>query len=563
VPVDLERKRIPWLRLLLWLKLTLVWRNYRGSRVKVVSAILFFLLFIPISVVACCVIWWLLSEAPEGLIRPIARDASAVVFLIWIATPLLGFQMNESYDVTKLFAYPLGYRTIFAASVVGNLLDPSSLLVLPPLIVLGVAFATSTAGAVINALAIILFLGLTLAVSQAVTLSLAGFLRSRRFRDITIVVLPMIGVCYYVAQQTIVRQWAMMAPDRIIDALPWHLADWLPPGYLASALAASRSGHPLAAIPWLLLLGAGLVVTLAFAAAVLKSLYLGDAGQRSGSSAEAPAEGGSSAGLGRVFGRLPTDIAAVCVKELVYFVRDPQYKAMAVQTLYTMVVMIIPVIAPRSGLRSLMWSVFQQSGLLWIQVVLLLAMAPIIFNIFGGEGAGISVLLSLPTRRRSLLLGKNLAHGLVAMLFIGIAMLITAGFTHRWEDLPVMLIGMVAAVPVMLATGNLISVRLPHRLMLRGQRWQRGAVTSANANSGCAFGVIYGLAALCAYAALVPVAAAVIVPAVAGSPEWIYLITLPLALVYSTSLYVILLGQAERWMLAREPEIAQRVMPTD
>ena len=192
------------------------------------------------------------------------------------------------------------------------------------------------------------------------------------------------------------------------------------------------------------------------------------------------------------------------------------------------------------------------------------ALIPLLFNIFGGEGAAITVLFSFPTRRRAILLGKNLAHVPVLLIVNFVGLTLAAALTPPWSAFPLALIWTLLAAPVLLAAGNLVSIRFPHRMLVRGQRWSRGGVAHAGGEgSGCAYGLLYLLAYGGAFAALLPALAAVLVPRIFGlSPLW-YGLSLPSAFAYAITLYVILLGQSERWLLTREPEIAERILPPE
>jgi len=108
-----------------------------------------------------------------------------------------------------------------------------------------------------------------------------------------------------------------------------------------------------------------------------------------------------------------------------------------------------------------------------------------------------------------------------------------------------------------------VSIRLPHRVLVRGQRWSRGGMAAASGGmgEGCGYLFLYLAAYLGAFVAVLPCVAAVLLPGRFGiAPAW-YALSLPLALAYALVLYRVLLGQAEAWLLAREPEIAGRIVP--
>lgn len=562
-------KTVSPLRLMLWLKWTLTWRGYRRNTAKIVSVVFLILIFLPMSLGAAALVWFVCHARP-ALAPVVARDALAVIYLLWVTTPLLGFQLNEAYDLTKLFVYPLSYRQIFWGSVVGSLMDLPVLLVLPTVVVLLAVFASSPAAFFFGLVLLSLFLLHTLALGQAITLALVGFLRSRRFRDITIVLFPLIGMAYYIGQQTFIRQIGNSFDARILDGPVWRASGWLPPGWAASGLAAGTAGG------WLTALGAagGLAVigalTLRAAAATLKNLYLGDSGPQAArvgtASAERPARRESRVETTNgLIARLPADIAAMVGKEWTYLRREPQYKALAVNSLYTLVVLAIAFLNPASAARrGAVWAALGDWRLLGLSGTLLLSSLPLIFNIWGGEGAAITVLFSLPTRRRAMLLGKNLAHAVILLGVNVIGLTLLAAATGGWGGLAMGLVWTILAVPVLLGAGNLMSIKFPHRMLVRGQRWSKGGVAAGGSDgSGCAYAFLYFFAFLGALLALLPTLAAVALPRLLGaSPLW-YALSLPLAALYAGAIYWLLLGQAEVWLMAREPEIAAKIVPPD
>ena len=551
------------LRLLLWLKWTLTWRGYRRSRAQVVSAILLLLIFLPLSGFTAYGIWLLLTT-DSFQARQVARAALAAVYLIWVVTPLLGFPLNESYDLTRLFVYPVSATRLFVGSLLGGLLDRAVLLVVPLLGVLLVRFSPTPAVFCLSVALLLLFLLHTLALGQALMLLLIGFLRSRRFRDATIVLFPLLGMGYYLGQRLLFQQMerGRLTLGSLLDAPGWRVMDWLPPGFAAAGLDAVSRGNYAGAGAALFGLAAAGALAVWVAVTALRTLYMGDTGPLQPHHAASPAARTlpAQAEPNQLLRRLPGEIAAVAAKEWTYFRREPQYKAMAVQTVYTLVLLSVSIVLPSLG-RG--WEGLKNGDglLLGVSGVLLLSLLPLLFNIWAGEGAAITVLFSLPTPRRSLLLGKNLAHGTLLLGVCAVGLTAAAALSGDWASLPTAGVWVVLAAPLLLAAGNLVSVRFPHRMLVRGQRWQRGGTASAGDGSGCAYAFLYALAYAAAFLALLPVLAAVLLPGRLGIPGFWHVLSLPLASVYSVGLYLILLRQAEVWLLAREPEIVQKIVP--
>lgn len=555
------------LRLLLWLKLTLSWRMYRSSKLRVLSFVLFGLMLIPL-VFAAVGLHWVLGFAGPLMREPIARDVLAVIFLLWILAPLLGFQVNESYDLTKLFTYPLTQGQIFLGSVVGGLIDPPVLLAAPPLFALWLSLSTNIGDGIVNFLFLTLFLLQTISTTQAITVVLIGFLRSRRFRDITMVVFPIFGLAYYVGQQALVHQFSHLGFGNfgIFTAPAWRIVDFLPPGLAAAGMEASGKGDWLGALGDAFLLILLTAASMAIAAATLRRLFLGDVVVEA---TRPPAERQVSRAVAAP-SFLPADIAALAGKEMSYLRRDPQYKAVLVQMVYSVVVIAIPFLM--SGTSSSFipspgglgrFPLLTDFRLIGVAAVLVLATSPLIFNIFGAEGAAVTVLFSFPTSRRRILIAKNVAHAIMLLALNVVGLLIASAITRLWSATPLVLTAVVITLPILLAAGNLVSIRLPHRMLVRGQRWQRGGASVGGDSSGCAYAFLYLIAYMITAVAVAPVALALILPMFSSTPAFWYVISLPSSAVYSVVLYVILLGVAEGWLMSREPEIAAAVIPPD
>jgi len=331
----------------------LTWRGYRQNRMKVLGTIVMLVVFVPLSGGAAAGIWFLGTRFP-ALVPALARDALTLIYALWVITPLLGFPLNEAFDLTRLFVYPLTFRQIFFGSVLGSVIDLPVLLALPTLIALLVLFSHSLGAWVINIGLLTLFLVHTLALGQAITLALIGFLRSRRFRDITIVLFPLLGMAYYVGQRVFFAQLRTFSLTHWLDAPLWRAAGQVPPGWTAGGLTAAARGDWGHALLLLGLLGLATLATLALAGYLLQSLYLGDTGpsvpQRAPlSSASLPAASPSRDRVFPLARLLPPAALAMMGKEWVYLQREPQYKAMAVNVLYTLAAIGLPFLLPLSG----------------------------------------------------------------------------------------------------------------------------------------------------------------------------------------------------------------------
>src|SRR5437870_3606183 len=123
-----------YLRLLFWLKWKLMWRGYRRSMSAAFGVILALIFFLPVAlgIAAGCAIGFRDLAPPdnENLLRAVLLG----IYLFWLLTPLLGYALSDSYDITKLLLFPLSARQIFTGAILGSLIDIPVLLLLPTLI---------------------------------------------------------------------------------------------------------------------------------------------------------------------------------------------------------------------------------------------------------------------------------------------------------------------------------------------------------------------------------------------------------------------------------------------
>jgi ABC-2 type transport system permease protein len=126
------------------------------------------------------------------------------------------------------------------------------------------------------------------------------------------------------------------------------------------------------------------------------------------------------------------------------------------------------------------------------------------YNNLGPEGPGIQVLFLSPTPMRTVMLAKNLFHGL---LFLIESVLVCAITVLRigWPT-PAAILATAAwllfALPVHLAAGNALSLVMPYRVNLGRMTRQRGSQANALFSvliQGAVLGLGAGMFALCSF----------------------------------------------------------------
>lgn len=225
-----------------------------------------------------------------------------------------------------------------------------------------------------------------------------------------------------------------------------------------------------------------------------------------------------------------------------YLVRDPYFKSMLMNMLYMLAVMCIAFLRPAHG-----GSMHVGAGGLWFVTAMLLYIGSTYsFNHFGTEGSAATTLFLYPSSRRQMIIGKNLVlYPAFTMVYLLIILLLSL-FTHNLALAPRMLALVFIASVVFTAVGNIVSIMLPYRIVMRGWRMQQ-----QSAGQGCARTLPTLGFSLCGLLLALPVAAAVIVPTYWVAPTWI-LPALALAVIYAAGLYLYSLRLGERMLQERE-----------
>jgi hypothetical protein len=412
----------------------------------------------------------------------------AVVYLVLVLSPALGFRGSEFLDVTRLFHLPVSHRTVFAASTVGVSVSGAVLFWLPPLVGLVIGYmASARRGESMDAGLLALRLGLVaaflvhaVAVGQLVVLLLLNFLRSRRFRDLGLVVAPVVAGTIYLGTWWALsraRTSARASGTFLRDLLGAGLSDWipfLPSRWLTEALTGAGRGGFEAWLPFLLGFLPLTAIVAALASHLQERAFLGDVppleAGRGGSGRRVP--GGGL--LARLF---PDPVLAVASKELRLLRREPIVKTVLIgQAFFLGLPVLALALGPRASGGDAVGAVVRVSWLL--PFVLVFVENTLTMNLLGLEGPGVFHLRTTPVSWRRVIVGKDLCY----LLGFGTlnALLATAGLAalralrpEKVPDLPsavaLAVLGGTCALAVVVAVGNVLSVALPTAITVRGR----------------------------------------------------------------------------------------------
>ena len=345
-----------------------------------------------------------------------------------------------------------------------------------------------------------------------------------------------------------------------LQSRAWEIVSLLPPGFAARSIGAAGRGEYLLSLGFLLGLLAFTAGTVALAGWLIEQVYAGEGGDRVLGVGRRVTEKARVTSIGSRRSaeavrpdtrlRLPPVVEAVADKELKYMRRDPYFKIALMNLVYMLVVGALAFLGrpePASGAG-------QRPAMLWgVTALMLLSEMQLLFNSFGTEGAAATLLFLFPSSRRQILIGKNLTLFAALSAVNLLLMLMLAALAGALETFGPLFAWMELATIVFIAVGNLTSIWFPVRVVLRGWR-----IRQQSASRGCGYGFLYLALAAAAYALLVPVLAALLLPSFWVSPAW-YALTLPLAVAYAAGLYTLSLRLAAPLLLQRELILVERL----
>jgi hypothetical protein len=557
------------LRTIFWLqrKLTLaIFRSRRTSdRLHILGVLLRVLRFVftlPIFLVMGC-------GLAVGLILLSPRAAYEVVvmvnvfmFLGWLALPAsYSSQVIERFEMSRLFPYPISFRSIVVGSTLMALLTLTGLWTVPILLgeVLGLTWHQPLALPliVLGALPTFALLVLSGRVMDDFFDLVAG---DRRLRALVLAVLSLpFMLCWlgqYVVQfatddytnlpqilqgplvEDLAQLGEVSGPSAFLEILrPSRLLIWLPPGWTTAGMGLAVWGAWRQALLFVALSLAVVALLLWVHAGITRRLMAGAA---------------LSVGIERVRSRRlglrlpgPPIFWALFRKDWIYLWRSPIPRRLIFSSLVMVVAMTLPMRSMGSDSTSDMLS----EAVPLITSAFLITMASMAVNMgmtanyFGAvDREGFVTLALSVSDRRLVLLSANMAVLLYTGLQWLVLTLVIALFTKSWVVLP---LGLYLGLCLQLGSTpayNLAAIIGPYRTQLKF----RGGRQRAN---------MWGMLAWLVSAP--PVLALIVLPYVFWKPG--LLLTLPLGLLYSLGLYGFTLKPLARLLGRREHDILAAV----
>jgi ABC-2 type transport system permease protein len=568
------------LRWLFWLRWKMFTRSFvRGGASRIIGVVILGL-FLAIFGGSFAITTYF---AYTGLAAPANAEVLflvlTVIYVIWIVLPLLQVNTNEGLDLSKLAQFPLTRGELMASLVLSTLLDIPTLGLLLMFGAVVAGWSASTELTLFALLAVIIFYIQLIAISQLILAFLQPLLQSRRFRDFSVLLAVVLGLSLYFCQFAF---RGIIGPDFINNLFhaPYSpFLQWLPPGMAARAIQQASIGNWELAVVWLIaLLIASVVILYLWQLLVERGMTQiaegspqarGTRRQRI-TQAEAvgivPNASGASpqAGQGPALSAadtapttrrwLPVQVTDIAIKDLKYYWRDPQMKALLIRSLFSVVALTIAFVYPQ--LSSSRADAYGSIGH-WVELTVpnlaLLSLFTLSYNALGFERESLTTLFLFPIPPKYILWGKNLVVLLLGAVEILVLAILVAALSGAWElILPSLAIG-IAGMGIITAIANFTSVFFPQRARLVTRGFRSGG-SGMSTENGCLQAVTSFVAFIVTILVLLPVVASIVIPYISGAYE-IWFISVPGTILYGIIIYVVVTTLVAPRMLDRTPEI--------
>ncbi len=417
---------------LIWLKWRLLRNSLRSSKAVVnkAASVLGTLLALALSLIVAVILGvasYALTHSNllgDAFRHPAARDLPipastefiffsmfGILYLMWATVPL-SIGGSKQFDAGKLLMYPITLRKLFAVDFVSELTTLHSVFALPAVLAMCVGAGLGSGNltsALIVAIPAILF---GIALSKWLSTIIGSLVRRKRARGETIVALigAVAGLGAAVAGQ--------VAPILLQHADSIRYLRWTPPGAAAFLLASNPADDAFAYAGAFIALSAYAIALIIATYWIASRAALGLEGRRKKRAAVDP----GNTVEGYAGWQLPfasTELSAIVEKELRYAMRNAQVRMMALMPLILIFIRVLNADSWTTKPQAATDFFAYGSGLLAAGGILyvFLILAGLSCNLFAFEEDGMRTLILSPVDRRKILLGKNIAVTIIALIF--------------------------------------------------------------------------------------------------------------------------------------------------
>ncbi len=403
--------------------------------------------------------WYVVSQGKAEYLALILWP----IFFFWQVFPVMATAFTNNPDSSELLRFPLTYRSYFLIRLAYGYFDPAS--ALGSVALFGVLLGTSIARPALFPWALLVLLTFALfnlVLMQTVFAWLERWLAQRRTREIMGVLFILAMLSFQLIGPAIEHLGKGPHPEfSRATQITAQVQALLPPGLAANAIAqVSHAQYTLGLL--------SLVVLAALTAGIGLLLHLRLRAQFRG---ENLSEAAARPKVEQVQGlQVGWNLPGVSQSVAAVFEKEVRYLARSGPMLLTLIMPIFMLIIFRMGPMNPM----RQSGgfnrtpdmaFPGAAAYAILVLTNLVFNSFGGDAAGMQFFFASPVTFRQIVLAKNLTHASILVFntaFAWVAVSYLYGTPHLAVSIAT-LAGLLFAVPLNFAAGNLLSMYSPRK----------------------------------------------------------------------------------------------------
>jgi ABC-2 type transport system permease protein len=403
-----------------------------------------------------------------------------IIFFFWQIFPVMATAFGNNADSSDLLRFPLSYGSYFLVRLAYGAFDPAS--AIGGLWSFGIVVGVSSAKPVLfpwTLLVLVAFAAFNLLFMQMIFAWVERWLAQRRTREIMGILFVLLMLSFQLIGPLTGRYGKRARPEvhKVVEVLA-PVQGLLPPGLAADALV--QSIYP----QWPVALSS-FALLCAFAAATgyglhvrLLAQYRGENLNESAAASTLPRD--RQLRLGWKLPGFATPVAAVFEKEVRYLLRSGPMLLTLIMPIFALLVFRLG--AMNSARRSVSFLTHAPDLAFPLAAAyMLLMLTNLVYNTFGGDAGGIQFFYASPVSFRDIVLAKNLTHISILVVEMILAWIAVAFLYGRPAlDITIAtLAGLLFAVPLNFAVGNVLSLYSPKRLDYSKFGGQRASQTTA------------------------------------------------------------------------------------
>jgi ABC-2 type transport system permease protein len=366
------------------------------------------------------------------------------MFGLWVFGPLLVGGVDDSLDPTRLALLPLKRSELRKGLVVGALLGPLPLGTIITLIGVVVGYQPGTALSLITVAAGVLGLIVNLTMSRALSVSLAFAGRSRRGKDLSILLASLGAAAIFLGTQSL-RFLSDSEQNRILGSLRW-----LPSGQVAQAVLEVQRGQILQPVIRLVALVAICALGFAIWLRGIDRLLVDPDSIRHATSTKSADVHSVIPGFLRRWAHHPTVV--LTSKELRYLGRSPQRRSSLIISI---------VIGTVFALLQSMRFANSNPNAVYGAVVAALFGVHATNNVLGTDAASLWMEQTAGVRLKDQLIARSAAASPNLLIPTILAAFVLAVMSGGWVQFAVLCATTIALIGLPLGVGSIISVIAP------------------------------------------------------------------------------------------------------